>query len=461
MGSITTALLNSAGARQVFERGFNVIENNVANANTPGYSAQTQTLEAASFEPGTGLLGGVLAGPVTSADSPYLDQAVRSQTQQLSSAQQQASDLSPVQPLFDTTGQALVPGALTAFFNSFSQLAVNPNDQPSRQDVITAAQNVAQQFNANAAGIQKAIGGVQSETSGTVAAINNLATQIASINQQYESTPSGAQNGGLQAELNSALDQLSQYTNYTALANPDGSYNVLIGGQTPLVTGSQAYAISAHSSVSGTVIADSQGNDITSQLQNSGSQNNGAALGSELETTNVTLPGYLSSLNTVAQTFADTVNSALSQGVDGSGNAPAVNLFQYNSIAGVAASLSVTNITPAQIAAASSGAPGGNGNALAVANIATQPILSGSTITEAYGNLAGQVGQDVANAQQEQTTQQNLVDQAQQQRSAASGVSLDAEAAQLIQFQQSYQAIGQLVTTLNSLTQTVINMVQG
>ena len=128
MGSLTTALLNSAGALRVYQQAFNVIENNVTNASTPGYSAQTQTLEAQPFEAGTGLLGGVLAGPVTSADSPYLDQAVRSQTQQLGSAQQQASDLGQVQPLFDTTGQALVPGALTAFFNSFSQLAVNPND---------------------------------------------------------------------------------------------------------------------------------------------------------------------------------------------------------------------------------------------------------------------------------------------------------------------------------------------
>jgi flagellar hook-associated protein 1 FlgK len=263
----------------------------------------------------------------------------------------------------------------------------------------------------------------------------------------------------LQAQLNSALDQLSQYANYTAISNPDGSDTILLGGQTPVVIGSQALAISAHSASSGTVITDSQGNNITAQLQNTASQTNGAALGSELETTNVTLPGYLASLNSVAQTFADTVNTALSQGVDSTGAAPTVNLFQYNATAGVAASLSVTNITPAEIAAASTSAPGGNGNALAIANLATQPVLGGSTITQAYGNLAGQVGQDVANAQQEQTTQQNLVDQAQQQRSAASGVSLDAEAAQLIQFQQAFQAIGQMVTTLNTLTQTLITMV--
>jgi flagellar hook-associated protein 1 FlgK len=70
------------------------------------------------------------------------------------------------------------------------------------------------------------------------------------------------------------------------------------------------------------------------------------------------------------------------------------------------------------------------------------------------------VGRDIANAQQEQTVQQNLVSQAQQQRATASGVSLNEEAAKLLQFQQSYQAIGKLVGVLDSLTQTVIDMVK-
>ena len=255
--------------------------------------------------------------------------------------------------------------------------------------------------------------------------------------------------------MNSALDQLSQYANYSAVKTANGSYNVYLGGQTPLVLGGQAATISANFSSTQTAIDDAQGNDITSELQN-----NGGSLGSTLQTKNVTLPGYLASLNTVAQTFADTVNNALAQGVDSSGNPPAVNLFSYNAAQGAAFTLGVTNITASQIAAASATAPGGNDNALAIAQIANQPVLNGATITQAYGALGAQVGQDIANAHQAQTSQQDLVDQAQQTRAAASGVSLDAEAAKLIQFQQAYQAAGQLVSTLNSLTQTLITMVQ-
>jgi len=457
MGGLNTALLNAAGTLGVYDQVFNVIENNVTNANTPGYVRQDQSLVAGQFDPNAGVYGGVSAGPLVSARDPYLDQAVRNQTERLGSVQQQASDLSQVQSLFDTTGQTGVPGALNAFFSAFSQLSVNPNDEPSRQNVLVAAQNVAQQFNSNAQGLQQASNNVDTETTYTVNTINSLATQIASINQQIGTTPDASQNAGLDAQLNNALDQLSQYVNYTSIKNSNGTYNIYAGGQTPLVLNQQALAISANVSGPQTVITDSKGNDITSELQN-----NGGSLGSELQTKNVTLAGYLSSLNSIAQSFADAVNNQLSQGLDSTGNPPTLNLFQYNAAQGTAFTLSVpSTFTTANIAAASAGAPGGNGNALAVAALANQPVLNGATVTQAYGNLGAQVGQDIATAQQETTAQQSLVDQAEQNRSSASGVSLDTEATELIQFQQAYQAVGQLVATLNSLTQTVISMVQG
>jgi flagellar hook-associated protein 1 FlgK len=243
--------------------------------------------------------------------------------------------------------------------------------------------------------------------------------------------------------------------NYSLIKTQDGTYSVYLGGQTPLVVGDHIFPISADYSTPKTIIRDAQGNDITAQLDNAG-----GSLGALIDEKNTTLPGYMTDLNTLAQTFANTVNTALSQGIDKNGNPPAVNLFTFNAAAGAAFTLAVTNITPDDIAAALPAAPGGNGNAIAMAQLANAPVLGGFTFTQAYGNLGGQVGRDIANAQQEQTVQQNLVSQAQQQRATASGVSLNEEAAKLLQFQQSYQAIGKLVGVLDSLTQTVIDMVK-
>ena len=64
-----------------------------------------------------------------------------------------------------------------------------------------------------------------------------------------------------------------------------------------------------------------------------------------------------------------------------------------------------------------------------------------------------------ATATNNHTQYQNQVTQAQAQRSAQSGVSLNAEAAKLLQFQQAYAAIGKLITVLDTLTQDVINII--
>jgi len=451
MGVLTT-LLSASNALQVYEKEFATIQNNIANQNTPGYAEQNQTLSADSFDPSASLYGGVSAGPVLSTRSQFLEKSVQTQTTLLGTAEQQAADLKPLQSLFDLTSATGVSGSLNSFFNSFSSLSVSPNDTETRQNVITQAQGLATAFNQAAIGINSISSNVEQETGNSVATINQIAGDLANINQQYAASPDGSSNAGLDARMNSDLENLSEVANFTMVPTANGQFNVYLGGQTPLVMGSQVHNISANFSTGQTIVQDSQGNDITSQIT-------GGQLGAQIQENNTTLPGYMSSLNTLAQTFADTVNTALSQGVDQSGNPPANNLFTYNTTSDAAYTLAVTpGFSPAQIAAALPSAPSGNGNALAVAQLATTSAVNGFTFTQAFGNLGQQVGTDISNATNSQTEQQNLVTQAQAQRTAVSGVSLDTEAAKLLQFQQSYQAVTKVVTTLNNLTAALMNM---
>src|SRR5262249_11828987 len=64
----------------------------------------------------------------------------------LGDARQRAADLGLVEPLFDLTSPFGIPGALNKFFDSFSQLSVNPNDSVARQSVIDLAGQVTQAF---------------------------------------------------------------------------------------------------------------------------------------------------------------------------------------------------------------------------------------------------------------------------------------------------------------------------
>src|SRR5262245_57521855 len=106
MGNLLASLLNSTGALQAYSRSLEVIQNNITNANTPGYVKQDQVLVSLPFDLSAGNTGGVLATTVQSARSSYLEQAVRSQQELLGDAKQRAADLSQVEPLFSLNAQS-------------------------------------------------------------------------------------------------------------------------------------------------------------------------------------------------------------------------------------------------------------------------------------------------------------------------------------------------------------------
>src|SRR5580658_8581483 len=146
MGLLTT-LLNSSNALNVYDQEFATIQNNIANQNTPGYADQNVTLVADAFDPSEALYGGVSTGPLASTRDQYLEQAVRAQTTLLGTAEQQVSDLTPLQSLFDLSSTTGVAGSLDSFFNSFSALSVSPNNAETQQTVITQAQGLETSFN--------------------------------------------------------------------------------------------------------------------------------------------------------------------------------------------------------------------------------------------------------------------------------------------------------------------------
>jgi len=340
---------------------------------------------------------------------------------------------------------------MSSLFASFSQLSVTPNDATARQNVLNQAQTLAQNFQTTAAGLESQGTDLDAQTNTTIASINQLAGEVASINGDNRVDPSGNVNAGVDAQLNSTLEQLSQLVNFTALQQSDGTVSVYIGGQTPLVVGSQTYAISGDFSTPQTAVDSSTGADITSQLT-------GGQLGASLNDKNNLLPSYIQGLNTLAQSVADQVNTGLDNGIDENGAAPASDLFTYNASVGAAATMGVNPLTPDQIAAALPGAPGGNGNALALAALANGANLNNETFAQFYGNLGEQVGNDLSTATNNQTTQQALLNQVQTLRQQTSGVSLDEEAANLIAFQRAYQADAKMVTVLDSLTDTLMNI---
>lgn len=453
MGNLFTSMLNSANALQVYSRQLAVIQNNISNANTPGYVKQTQELEAMRLDLSQGLAGGVAAGPVFSSRSEYAEQTVRAQFSQLGTAEQKSADLAQVATNFDLASTTGVDANINKFFNSFSQLSVNPNDTLSRQNVLDSAQALAGAFNQTEAGLSSASQQVDSQISGMVTQVNQLTAKIRDINAMYQQNSDVASDAGLDAQMHAALEELSETTGITALKQSDGTFSVYLGGQTALVVGNHQFDITVNTDQNQTTILDRSGNDITSQIT-------AGKLAGALQEKNDLIPSYVSDLNTLASSLADGVNQQLKQGIDQNGSPPAVDMFTYDPQAGAALSLRANTMTPDQIAAASANSPGGNENALNVADMLKSKMMGTSTYSQYFGTLGGRVGNDLANAQSDQTTEQGLVDQARNLRSQISSVSLDQEATELLQVQRSYQASAKVMGVLNDIMDTLMQTVR-
>jgi flagellar hook-associated protein 1 len=480
MSSIFSALSATSNTLKAYETALNITQNNIGNSSTPNYASQQVQFDSLAFEPNNGLEGGVGGATAKDTRSAYADQSVRAEISNLGTAEQQSTLLTNLQGNFDVTGQTGIAAGLSSLFNSFSALSANPSDPTAQQTVLDDAQSAVQAFQQTASALTQASTSATQQIQSQVSQINSLAGQIQEYN--VERQQSGQDDPSLDAQTETALESLSEIVNVTATTAPDGTTSVLIDGQTPLVLGSQQYEISSGNvptptnpppnNPSGTPaiqILDSSGNDITAQVTQ-------GQLAGSLNVRNTVIPGLIGdqtqtgTINQLAQTFADRVNTLLTNGDISSGPpaVPGVPLFTYDTTNpnNVAQSLAVSStITPSQIATIDPGPPVvSNGIANDIANL-SQGInpadqIAGVSYTAYFGQIAGNIGSQVANANNNVSLYTQSVAQAQNLQTQLSGVSLDTEATNLIEFQKGYDASAKLVTVLDQITQSTIDMLQ-
>jgi flagellar hook-associated protein 1 FlgK len=403
---------------------------------------------------------------------------VRRQQESLGSAAQRSASLGTVESALDLSATSGIPATLGDLFASFSAWSLDPNSGASRQVVLDNAQQVVESFHTAVSKLQQAGSDTDRQIGQAVDQINALGVQLRDFNVQVSN---GARDdASLDAKVHDTLENLSQVVHFTSTVADDGTVTVLLGGQTPLVIGDHQYNISSQFAPPASLAAgnpgvppsasilDSAGRDVTAQFT-------GGQLGALLDMHNRVLAGFLGDasqpgeLNRLAQAFADNVNQILSAGniSDGPPPVPGVPLFSYDTsnATRTAATLALDPaVTPDQLAAIDPGPPEvSNGTALKLAALANPQNASDQidnvSYVEFFGNLAAGVGRELSNANDQQAIQTQLVAQAQSLRQQISGVSLDQQAVLLIEFQRAYQANAKLLTVLDGLTQTAVNLV--
>jgi flagellar hook-associated protein 1 FlgK len=474
MGSLFSALSSAGQSLQAFEQAIDVVQNNVTNANSPGYADQVPELVSQSFQTGNQVVSGGVQETTQDTRSTYADTAVQQQLSLQGMYQQLQTSLTPLESVFDVSSSSPIPSALNQLFQSFSAWSSQPTNTNYQSAVIDAAQQVGSAFQQAAVQLGQIQTSTVNDIQSTVTQINQDAAAIQTYNQQM--AQNSQPNAGLSAQLESSLENLSTLANVQVLPGNGGMVTVLLGGQTTLVEGTQVNAIQAVNNTASNngnpgaapniSIEDSDGNDITSQITT-------GSLAGLLNVNNTVLPSLIGGgqqvggLNTLAQGLADSVNAVLEQGstTDTPPYQAGSPLFTYNaaSPSGIAGTLAVSpTITGSQLAAADTGPPFvANGAALTLAGLdSTSPgPVDGQGFTQYFSSLTSSVGNAVNNANTEVTAQSQLVAQAQSLQQQVSGVSLDEEATRLVQLQNSYDAASKVVTVIDDTLQTLMTMI--
>ena len=454
MGGLNTSLLIGMQALEATQGALNATSNNIANANTPGYTREIPQLSEnpESVSDGAVTGGGVNLTGLQSVRDELLDLQIQQQTSAQSSQDTQSSALQQIQTHFSSSGNDIA-SAFSTFSSSLAQLSANPSNTSVQSGVISAGQNLAQAFNSTANGLATVQSEMDTQVTQTVAQVNSLSQQIAKLNGQITQLTAAGQDGGtVEDQRDELVQQLSKLTGISVTQSSDGEV-ITTGNGSPLVMGSQSYSLQTTTGSDGMQhVLDSNGVDITSSLQ-------GGTLGGSIQIRDQVIPSYLTQLNTLASQFSSAFNAAQAKGYDSNGSQGQDFFSVPSSGSAAAAGMTVSITDPSQIAISSDGTAGSNGNVANLSAALTSALPSGASASQAYSNLVFQVGNDASNASTQSTAiGQNLL-QLTNQQSAVSGVSIDEETTNLIRFQTAYEAAARIVSTIQQLDSVTINMI--
>lgn len=442
----------ATGALGAEQGALNATTNNVANANTPGYSRLRPVLtENDPVVVGTVTYGtGVSLAKLQSLRDPILQRRIQEETQQQGQLNAFVSAMQQAQVQF-TASSSDIGTQISNFFNSLDQLSTDPTNLALRQGVLTAASNLAGAFNNTANNLSLQGSNLDLNVMQDVQQLNVLTGQIATLNLRISELEGVKQDASAFIDQRDVLiGQLSNLIDVSAIQSDNGLTLTTANG-TALVVGGQNFALSTQINAAGLHDVYAQGKDITATLTS-------GELAGVLQVRDQKIPDVLAKLDTLAAGLATALNTAHQAGFDLNGD-PGGNLFAPPPAGpGAAASMAVQITDPALIAASSDGAPGSNGNVAVLSAVHDQPVAAGQTPTDFYSNLVFAVGNDVSSGSAELDSSQLILTQLQDQRGSISGVSLDEEAANMVQYQRAFEAAARVVTTINELLATVINM---
>ncbi len=440
--------------------GINITGQNIANINTPGYSrrrvqmAESTTAHIGGYRVGTG----VTVQGVQSFRDNLIQSRIQTETGIAGRLTAFRDSLAPVETALQGSENGGLQNALGAFFGSFRDLDANPNSTSLRAIVAQKGAGLASAFQSTRTKLDAARTDADSALRSTVGQVNTLSEHIANLNNEIRNADSvGGDSSALRDQRSELINQISEFAGVHQTENSDGTINITIGEGRALVSGDHAFTLQAGNAPPlglATITLDGQPATF----------DEGRIRGLQDAITETT--SQIDSLDSLAASVVQRVNTLHTSGTDLDGNT-GTNFFNTTppvNAANISVNPAIT-ANPRLVVASAATQPGQNGTiAGEIANLLTDPNSTAGSRTGSFssifGSMLSEAGEHLNSAESDLETQAAIIAQATAQRDAVSGVSLDEEAINLLQYQKAFEAAARFIKVADEMTQTILSLGQ-
>ncbi|HHS49362.1 MAG TPA: flagellar hook-associated protein FlgK [Desulfurella acetivorans] len=415
MPSIFDALNIGASGLNVAQNAINITGNNVANANTPGYTVKSPTItESYPINTPAGQYGlGATIQTVTSARNQLLENTLGQQLNSQAYYQTLNDSLSQIQSIFNEANGTGLDTALNNFFSSWQTLSSSPDLAAARGQVIQSGQTLVQAIQLAYSSLQQLHNNLNSQIVSDVNQINTLTKNIADINNEIKLaslSPTQSANT-LIDQRNHLVQQLQKIANVTVLSNTYSSGNqgqsigtsqnemtILLGG-VPIVSGINSTNLTTQTS------SDGQNVDVVFNGQVITNKITGGSLGATIQLARQTSPSnssnpsapntinYMDTLNTLANSIINQVNILHSSGSGLSAYTQTQGTYSLTSTSNAVSQSEQAGVNlPINNGTLSVNVYDSNNNLVNTVSIAIGSNDSFSTISQKFNNALGQYG---------------------------------------------------------------------
>lgn len=299
------------------QQALQVVGQNLANVNTPGYSRQEAVLEATNpntlgnFQLGTG----VEVAQIRRIVNTFIEGQINVSQQDLGRLQAQADALNRLESVFPAAEDSGINKDLNDFFNALRDLSNNPQGRTERTVLLNKADTLATDFQQAGVALAQIRTDLNTQVSQTVTEVNDLAARIAVLNGKIASAEIGGFTANdLRDQRGQLLNELGNRIETHTFEDATGQTQVFVGRGQTLVERNVAFSIGTTPSAdnNGLLTITYRGGDVTSLIGNGG-------LKGMLLLRDTTVPDVINKLNTLAASLVNEVNQVhrLGFGLDG------------------------------------------------------------------------------------------------------------------------------------------------